>query len=192
MEEDRVRDELSAVKEAVEQLTGLRSRWSGNVILLGDAELTALKGRVILAEKRWNCDILLNLGLATLPARWRTYIHEMLHSVSTGLNEADLGRFRGWEEGVVEQILRLNRQRVLNSAGVSLLEATFAEADRASSLNRYIEALEALRVSAAMEADLFYMMLLHTPLRDRLSLVRSLRPEPDYQRLFAYTVGRLR
>lgn len=44
MEEDRVRDELNAVQKAVERLTGLRSRWSGNIILLGDAELTALKG----------------------------------------------------------------------------------------------------------------------------------------------------
>lgn len=116
----------------------------------------------------------------------------MLHSVSVELTEADLARLRGWEEGVVEQILRLNRQRILNSAGVSLSEITFAETDRVSSLNRYIEALEVLRASAHVEANEFYMRLLHTPLRDRLGLVRSLRPEPDYQRLFAYTVGRLR
>ena len=50
MDEDRVRDELDAVKRAVEQLTGLRSRWSGNVILLDKAQIVALNGVEVLAE----------------------------------------------------------------------------------------------------------------------------------------------
>ena len=36
------------------------------------------------------------------------------------------------------------------------------------------------------------MRLLQTPLNARLAFVRSLSVEPDFQRLFAYTVGKLR
>ena len=56
MGEDRVRDELQAIQEAVEDLTGLRSRWSGNVLLLAPPEIVALKGVLVFAEKRWACD----------------------------------------------------------------------------------------------------------------------------------------
>ena len=117
MDEDQVRDELNAVKEAVEQLTGLRSRWSGNVILMAPQEIVALKGALVSAEKRWACDVLVNTDIVNSPVRWRTYIHETLHSVSVGLSEGDFSRFRGWEEGVVEQTQRLLRERVLSHAG---------------------------------------------------------------------------
>ena len=151
MDEDRVRGELNAVKEAVEQLTGLRSRWSGNVILLAPPEIVALKGTLVSAEKRWACDVLVSTAIVSSPLRWRTYAHEMLHSVSVGLNEADLGRFRGWEEGVVEQTQRLLRERVLGLVGADTPEAAFFDGDRTWRLNHYIKALEELRLFLGAE-----------------------------------------
>ncbi len=192
MEEDRVRDELNAVKEAVEQLTGLRSRWSGNVILLASREIVALKGTLTFAEKRWNCDVLVNADLIATPTRWRTYIHEMLHSVSVGLNETDVGRFRGWEEGVVEQTQRLFRQDIFTRIRIDSPESAYAEMDRLWKLNSYIKALEELRQVLLLDAEPYYLRLLQTPLNARLGLVRGFSSEPDYQRLFAYTIGKLR
>ena len=192
MDEDRVRDELNAVKEAVEQLTGLRSRWSSNVILLDTAQMVALKGMEVLAEKRWACDIVVNSGLILLPLRWRTFIHEMIHSVSVGSNETDYKRLRGWEEGVVEQMQRQLRPQILGLLQAQAAEAACDGADRRWIFNPYVEALEALRVPLETAPGSFYLNLLKTPLGDRLAYVRALSDTAEHWRRFAYTVGRLR
>ena len=192
MDEDRVRDELDAVKRAVEQLTGLRSRWSGNVILLDTAQIVALKGVEVLAEKRWACDMVVNTDLIGLPIRWRTFIHEVIHSVSVGSNDADYRRFRGWEEGVVEQTQRLLRPELLGLLQARAAETACEGADRRWIFNPYVEALEALRVPLKMATTAFYMNLLKTPLASRLASVRALSDTLEHQRRFAYTLGKLR
>lgn len=192
MEEDLVRDELSAVKEAVEQLTGLRSRWSGNVILLDTAQMVALKGIEVLAEKRWACDMVVNTDLIGSPVRWRTFIHEMIHSVSIGSNDADYRRLRGWEEGVVEQTQRLLRPELLGLLQAQAAEAACEGADRRWIFNPYVEALEALRVPLEIDTAAFYLNLLKTPLVSRLASVRALSDTAEHRRRFAYTVGKLR
>ena len=192
MEEAQVLEELGAVRDAVERLTGLHSRWSGSVVLMDGREIVAMRGQPVLAEKRWSCDILLNTVLTASPTRWRTYIHEMLHSVSVGLNEQDLRRLRGWEEGVVEQVQRLLRPQLLASIGVDVPEEVFAAVDRAWTLNGFVEALEVLRSALEREADTFYLDLLRTPLRERLAYVLAQDHTPEFQRLFARTLGKLR
>ena len=192
MEETQVLEELKAVRDAVERLTGLRSRWSGSVVLMNSREIMAMRGQPVLAEKRWSCDILLNTALMSSPTRWRTYIHEMLHSVSIGLNEQDLRRMRGWEEGVVEQMQRLLRPRILTDVGIVVPEEVFAAVDHAWTLNGFVEALETLRSALEREADAFYLELLRTPLRERLSYMLAQDPTPEFKRLFARSLGKLR
>lgn len=96
------------------------------------------------------------------------------------------------KEGVVEQTQRLLRARVLNLVGADTPEAAFLEGDRMWRLNRYTQALEELRVSLGAEPEPHYLRLLQTLQNARLAFVRSLSLRPDFYRLFAYTVGKLR
>ena len=192
MEETRVLEELQAVRDVVERLTGLRSRWSGSVVLMDSREIVALKGYPILAEKRWNCDIVIDAAVTKLPTRWRTYVHEMLHSISVGLNEADYNRFRGWEEGVVEHLQRLLRPEVLAAVGAGGAEAVSGEMDAIWRMNPYVQAMETLRLSLGVEALPFYRRLLAVPLADRMVHVSGLNDSPEFRRLFVYTIGKLR
>ena len=171
MEETQVLEELKAVRDAVERLTGLRSRWSGSVVLMDGRETVSMKGYPLLAEKRWNCDIVLDAAVPDLPVRWRTFLHEMLHSISVGLNEADYNRFRGWEEGVVEHLQRLLRPERMNP---------------------YVQALDELRLSLGSEPLHFYLHLLGVPLAQRMVHVRGLSDSPEFRRLFVYTLGKFR
>lgn len=76
--------------------------------------MQTLLERRVLGEKRWGCDILFHADLTNNPLRWRTLLHEVLHSVSAGMTEQDYRRFRGWEEGVVEWLQRRWRPNCCN------------------------------------------------------------------------------
>ncbi len=97
----QVRAELEQIMPVVSQLTGLPARWSGRVELVTEADF---KGK-----KRFGCDIQIATELAEQDARWATLIHESLHCHSAGYNGVDFRTYRGWEEGVVEQLQRLLR-----------------------------------------------------------------------------------
>ena len=60
--EAQVRAELQGVIAALQELTGLPSRWSGRVELVPGADF---KGK-----KRFTCDIQLDAALAEQDARW--------------------------------------------------------------------------------------------------------------------------
>ncbi|MDQ2686861.1 MAG: hypothetical protein M3Y28_03235 [Armatimonadota bacterium] len=192
MPKQTVAEELELLRDAVEDLTGLPSRWSGHVVLLDSAQMEALNGRPILAQKRWICDIVVNTGIVEQPSRWRTYLHEILHSVSVGTNEADLRRFRGWEEGVVEWWQRRLRPQVLSRIQISVPETTFSPLEVSWPYNPYLEALHVLQQASGVEDQLFYVDLLRIPLAERLAYTRSLNKSADYYRLFASVIGRLR
>ncbi len=86
--------------------------------------------------------------------------------------------YRGWEEGVVEQLQRLFRPRILREFGVAVDEALFRQAAEVHRYNRYVRVLENLRQALPQFADNqegFYKMLLATPIRDRIALVLGFR-----------------
>lgn len=184
-------EELSLLRDAVESLTGLPSRWSGQVVLMDNAGIVALKGRPIFARKLWACDILVNTDVVEHPVRWRTYLHEMLHSVSVGGSDEDSRRFLGWEEGVVEWWQRHLRVRVLERINVHVPEAIFELFEADWTYNHHLT-LEALQQASGVQEEDFYFGLLRVPLAQRLAHVQALNSTSAYHRLFAGTIGKLR
>ena len=187
-----IREELRALQRTVEDRTGLLSHWNGEVLFRRPDEIQMMRGRHLLAEKRWNCDVLVSAILEENPLLWRTLLHEMLHSVSVGLNEEDYRRFPGWEEGVVEWLQRRWRPEILHELGVATPSEIFAQAERDWPLNDYLEALQTLQEACGLTSEIFYFDLLRTPLAQRLATVRAWGQGPGFLSLFARTIGKLR
>ncbi|MBV9849091.1 MAG: hypothetical protein JO250_05315 [Armatimonadetes bacterium] len=154
-----MRDELQQIRQVLEEQIGRPSRWSGILEITSDP---AVRG-----AKPFRCDIVLNESLAGQDVRWRTLIHEMLHTFSAGYNRTDFDQFPGWEEGVVEQCQRLLRPSLLAALGVRVDEAVFQEVEATHLYNKYIDALEQIRAHLSMEAEAFYLGLLAVPIRLR-------------------------
>ncbi len=162
--ETRIQQELTAIVGILTEMTGLTSRWSGDVELSQDVRA--------LGRKPFTCRIVLYEGLAYQPARWRTLIHEAFHSFSAGYNREDYQALRGWEEGVVEQLQRLFRSSVLARLSVTVDAAIFQTIEDDYPFNNYIEALELLRAfQDARPVETFYLELLATEIKERPGLV---------------------
>jgi len=164
--EARTLAELQGIIAVLQELTGLPSRWSGRVELVPGADF---KGK-----KRFTCDIQIDAALAERDARWPTLIHEALHSLSVGYVGTDYRAFRGWEEGVVEQLQRLLRPLVLVKLDVVTAAGAFRDSERPYGV--FIEALETLRrhLEAPVGGDgatEFYVDLLKHPIRERPGVV---------------------
>lgn len=162
--EARTQQELAAIVTILTELTGLPSRWSGRVELVPEAEF---KGR-----KRPICDIQIDADSVTKETRWATLIHEALHSISVGYNSSDFRQFRGWEEGIVEQLQRIFRPAILGKLGIALANDVFDAEEEAHAFNGYIAALESLRLTlnesaSAQGKQEFYLDLLALPISDR-------------------------
>jgi hypothetical protein len=156
---DRIASELRQIAEAIEQLTGLRSRWNGEV------EFAPAEAR-FLGMKPFDCRIVLRADLISQDVRWRTLIHESFHAVSAGYNPTDFEENVGWEEGVVEKLQRLFRVRILDRMGVSVAETVFEEESR-HAFSHYLAALERIRQGMRKEEERFYRDLIEVPLRTR-------------------------
>ncbi len=185
-------EELEQLRAIVEELTGLRSRWNGTVVVMTTEEMLLVRGRQSFAEKEWSCRITVNSDIVDETIRWRTWIHELLHSVSVGSSEEKYRRLRGWEEVVVESLQRQLRPEILSRLNVTATEELFAIAEAHWPYNPYIAALDELRAYANVEARMFYMNLLQTPLDQRLAYARALSPSQEYLRIFASVCGKLR
>ena len=162
----QVREELHRILPVLSRLTGLPSRWNGELVLVPDA---GFKGK-----KLFSCSILLDASLATQEVRWRTLIHEALHALSAGYNQSDYNAFTGWEEGVAEQLQRLIRPKVLAVLGVSVRPDVFSEAEAGHLFNPRIRAVESLRIALGIseqQSEQFYIDLLATPIKSRISLI---------------------
>lgn len=165
--EARVQQELTGIVGVLSELTGLTSRWSGEVELSQDARA--------FGRKPFSCRIVLAERLADQPVRWRTLIHEALHSFSAGYNMTDYQAFLGWEEGVVEQTQRLLRSSVLEKLDVQVAGSVFAAVEMAYSFNQYIQAIERMRVALSRNDEReFYLDLLATPIKQRHNLIFAL------------------
>ena len=162
--EARVQQELVGIVGVLSELTGLTSRWSGEVELSQDARA--------FGRKPFSCQIVLAERLADQPVRWRTPIHEALHSFSAGYNMTDYQASLGWEEGVVEQTQRLLRPEVLEKLDAQVASSVFAAVETAYSFNRYIQAIERMRVALTRDDEReFYLSLLATPINQRHNLI---------------------
>lgn len=170
----RVQDEVRQIVTAVEEITGLPSRWNGRLNVVSSLEADFQASRPFSAKKEWNCDISLVDLLASKDERWRSLLHEALHSVSVGHREQDYRQFRGWEEGVVEWLQRRYRPGILNRMGVSIPAETFVGAEVAWLFNPAIEALQRIAAQLPIASELaFFEILLRTPLKDRLAFVQA-------------------
>ena len=183
----QVRAELEQIMPLVSELTGLPARWSGRVELVTEADF---KGK-----KRFGCDIQIAAELAEQEARWATLIHESLHCHPAGYNGTDYRRYRGWEEGVVEQLQRLFRSQILTKIGVSVidLQADFRIADSQHPFNDRIKALEAIRQPLAVPELDFYRDLLTVPIAQRFAeVLKQIQQLPSSQRtnaLYVFSVS---
>jgi hypothetical protein len=113
--------------------------------------------------------------------RWRTILHEALHTFTPPLTRAEYRKAVGWEEGIIEQLQRLLRQRVLAIIGITIPEESFAPIERDHHYNGYIQALERVRAALGQEPEPFYR-LLRTPLPQRYDLLAEAAetlPEKD-------------
>jgi len=162
--EIQVQQELVSLVEVLGELTGLTSRWSGEVELSQDPRASG--------RKPFSCRIVLNERLADQPVRWRTLIHEALHSFSAGYNMTDYQACLGWEEGVIEQTQRLLRPVVLERLGLQIDDSIFMSVEAHYSFNKYIRALERIRIALGHEEQLrFYLSLLATKIKQRQNYV---------------------
>jgi hypothetical protein len=188
--EAQIRGELSAITVFLEERLGRRSRWNGGVELSDDA---GTNGRAM-----WGGRVAINRQLARTDLRWRTEIHEALHLLSAGLTPQSYLDFQGWEEGVVEQLQRLFRSLALFSLNVTVPESLFTAEEAAHDYNRFIAALESLRMVLSDAALPFYVKLLATPLSERpAAIIRAGRQLPSdqfrgFQRTFGLAFSSLR
>jgi hypothetical protein len=105
--------------------------------------------------------------------RWPTLIHEAFHCFSVERNADASVRYRGYEEGVVEQLQRLFRSELLAYLGVIVAPEALIDRDAHSAYTDYIEALESMRTAIGTEQKAFYLELLTTPLEQRWALLRD-------------------
>ena len=147
----------------------------------------------IRGAKPFRCDIVINVELSEQDERWRTLIHEMLHTFSEGYLPLDYVSFRGWEEGVVEQLQRLLRPGILAALGSVVEEKLFAFVEQNHDYSEYVEALEKMRDTLKIESVAFYMRLLAVPIRDRRRSVfeqgMALPFDERFGFLIAYSLG---
>lgn len=160
-----MQNESELTCQILTDLIGRPSRWSG-VLLLTDAP--AVRG-----AKPFRCDIVLNESPVGEDVRWRTLIHEMLHTFSAGYFLQDYQEFRGWEEGVIEHLQRLLRPVVLQKAGTVVPETVFEAVEQDHDYQEYLEAPEDIRAHFGGDPVAFYL-LLAVLIRDRRQFVFGL------------------
>ncbi len=135
-EEERrqIQKELEQVCQALTERLGRPSRWSGLVEITDDPNIRG--------AKPFRCDIVINVGLIGKAERWRTLIHEMLHTFSAGYKPLDYVAFRGWEEGVVEGLQRILRAAIVAELGLTIDETVFTTVEAGHEYAEYVQALE--------------------------------------------------
>lgn len=195
-QQETITEEIRRVVAEVEALTGLRSRWNGNVTVLDDRTAAMFSPEPYSAKKEWGCSITVVTSVAAEDGRWRTLIHEALHSVSVGLTPQSFLLFPYWEEAVVESLQRLYRPSLLKNLGLALTEEVFAATEAKW---RYAAPVSALRRIIAelpgMTEQEFLERLLRVPLASRKTTVfgwgRGAADFQRFKRIYAEASGHL-
>lgn len=193
----QVEDETRRLVLVVEEVTGLRSRWNGTVRIIDVATAALTSQTPFFAKKEWSCGITVVETTLNSERRWRSLLHEALHSVSVGLTEPDYHRFHLREEAIVEMLQRMYRPMLFRRLGLTIAESQF----RAVEENwRYNRAIGALAQVAAERPDVpqrdFLEELLRTPLPDRPAYTfdwgRQAADFAKFKRAYAAASGILR
>lgn len=195
-------EEVRQIIAAVEAFTGLSSRWNGGLFILtestGEAQTAQMLARVpYLAKKEWSCAITVVESVLQDDQRWRTLLHEALHSVSVGLTEPDYQRFAPWEEAVVESLQRLYRPALFQQLGLDVDEGQFRSIETTW---RYERARQAISQIASERPEVplrdFLEAMLRTPLPDRPGFAfewgRQAADFDHFKRVYAASSGLLR
>jgi hypothetical protein len=157
---------LRQIMGVLEDVLGWSSRWNGQVSLVQSLTFAGVA--------HYNGSISINeLIYVDADLRWRTLIHEALHTFSPQYTRYEYSNMRGWEEGVVEQMQRLVRPQVLAALGVVVNEEALLEAEANHIYNIYIAFLEDLRLRLGDAPFTFYKMLLACPLMERSIILRQ-------------------
>ena len=190
-------DEVREVVTFVEEMTGLRSRWNGTVQVMDAATAALSAPSPFLAKKEWGCGITLLETTVNHDGRWRSLLHEALHSVSVGLTEPGYQRLRLWEESVVEILQRMYRPAMLRHLNLDISESWFASIEAAWPYNHALDALS--RIAAERpEVSLreFAEEMLRIPLLNRPAFVfdwgRQTADFARFKRVYAAASGLLR
>jgi len=157
---------LRQIVDVLEGVLGWPSRWNGQVSLersLSFSGVAHYSGSIGINE----------LVYADADLRWRTLIHEALHTFSPQYTRYEYNAVRGWEEGVVEQMQRLVRPQVLTVLGIAVDEKVLLEVEENHPYNLYIALLEDLRLRLNDTSFEFYKMLLACPLMERSIILRQ-------------------
>lgn len=158
--------EAEAMRAELENTIGTPSAWNGT--------LKQGAGRNW-GVKNWDCSVGLNVAMTErLAIRYPTLIHEMIHAQSTGLRPNHYPSNVGWEEGVVEKLQRLLRPRVLRAIGHDFDDATFSAHDVNHAYNKYIAALDNMRIFLGLDEQGFYLNLIRTGLWERHDYLHKL------------------
>ena len=164
--EGELQPNLRQTIQVLEDILGRPSRWNGEAHLVRSLSFGGAAhydGSISISES----------VVADPDLRWRTVIHEALHTFSPQYSHPQYIAARGWEEGVVEQMQRLLRPQIVAALQVSINEVVVAEAEVNHSYNVYITALEDLRERLGDAPMSFYRLLLTTPLPERPLLLKS-------------------
>ncbi|MDQ3815416.1 MAG: hypothetical protein M3347_15975 [Armatimonadota bacterium] len=192
----QVSDDVAKVAGEVRTLLTTPSNWSGRVRVAGQRQL---RGMGIYFP---NGDIGIAAEILDEPHRyWPAVICETIHAHSPGNVHRSFvfAIYPGLEEGLNEKLQRLLRPRILRRLGVQVDEQALLHRDENHAFNRFVDALEAIRVAAGPQAadplD-FYQRMLEQPIDDRIAWLMSLSRHPDafpgFDRVFAANLGLLR
>ncbi len=197
-----IMEEVRQIIGATEEFTGLPSRWNGGLLILADASGEArtvgmLSHALYLAKKEWSCGITVLESVLQNDLRWRTLLHEAIHSVSVGLTEPNYQRLRLWEETVVESLQRLYRPRLFVRLGLQIPESRFTAHEAAWPSQRALLALEHIMAERPEIAPQeFLEQMLRTPLPDRPAFAfewgRQAADFEHFKRVYAAPCGLLR
>ena len=157
---------LRQIVDVLEGILERPSRWNGQVSLVPSltfAGAAHYSGSISISE----------LVYTDADLRWRTLIHEALHTFSPRYTRYEYGNVRGWEEGVVEQMQRLVRPHVLSALGAAVNEERLFNAEAWHPYNIYITFLEDLRLRLGDAPFSFYKMLLACPVVERSMILRQ-------------------
>lgn len=172
--EKRMRAELERLAgqlvKIVERETGLKSRWASTVYVTDVLDFT-------IGVKRWDCGVEIGLGaLRNKELAVKTLLHELIHSVSVGLNPDAYRTLTGYEEGPVEGLARvIYDETVRGELGLGPGDSTAYE--------RYIQLLAAAAKTGKIDLRELYLKLLRTPLSDRPGLLRKILPDAEAKRI---------
>jgi hypothetical protein len=160
---EQVRRDLVKLRDAVESETGRKSRWSG-VVNIG---VGANHAQAVFDTKY---DIGIVPALVRRKARWRTLIHELVHSLSQPVTQEEIRSLKGWEEGPVEIIQRRIRAAVMAKHGAAYDEEHIRKVEGFWPFNAYVEAIEAICTTAGEDPFRFSLELLSLPVSQRPGL----------------------